>query len=105
MESERTPARERAIAPHPSLKPQSLLRQLVYMSLPLGLGIVADPFMGSGSTIAAAESIGYSSIGVEKQLEYYNLAIKAIPKLSRLGIRGKSSWLPSSQSQLDLRLQ
>lgn len=47
--SERTPRRERDIADHPSLKPQSFLRQIVYAVLPLGKGIVADPFMGSGS--------------------------------------------------------
>jgi len=105
IESERTPSRERAIADHPSLKPQSLLRQLVYMSLPLGTGTIADPFMGSGSTIAAAESVGYSSIGVEKQLEYFTMAVKAVPQLAILGIHGKSSWIPSSHTQLDLRLQ
>ena len=58
IESERTPQNERAIAVHPSLKPQSFLRQVVYAALPLGEGIIVDPFMGSGSTVAAAESIG-----------------------------------------------
>jgi len=56
--SERTPQREREVAAHPSIKPQSLMRRLVWASLPLGEGIVLDPFMGSGSTIAAAESVG-----------------------------------------------
>ena len=79
--SERTPQSERKIANHPSLKPQSFLRQIVYASLPLGEGIVVDPFMGSGSTVAAAESIGYSCIGIERHLEYYNLANNAIPHL------------------------
>src|SRR5262249_41129261 len=64
--SERTPKREKDIAPHPSLKPQSLLRQLVRSVLPLGRGVIADPFMGSGSTVAAAEAIGYKCIGVER---------------------------------------
>jgi hypothetical protein len=54
IESERTPRKERMLASHPSLKPQSFLRQLVYASLPLGEGILLDPFMGSSSTIAAA---------------------------------------------------
>jgi site-specific DNA-methyltransferase (adenine-specific) len=52
--SERTSKAERKIANHPSLKPQSILRRLIYAALPLGNGIVADPFMGSGSTVAAA---------------------------------------------------
>jgi len=81
--SERTPQNERKIADHPSLKPQSFLRQIVYASLPLGEGIVVDPFMGSGSTVAAAESIGYSCVGIERHLEYYELAKEAIPHLAQ----------------------
>jgi DNA modification methylase len=75
---------ERAIAPHPSIKPQSFMRQVVRASLPLGQGVVLDPFMGSGSTIAAALFCGYRSIGLEKNAEYFALAKKAIPKLAAL---------------------
>ncbi|MCS6940602.1 MAG: DNA methyltransferase [Roseiflexus sp.] len=95
IESERTPQKERAIANHPSLKPQSFLRQIVYASLPLGDGIVLDPFMGSGSTLAAAEAVGYSAIGIEKNREYYVMSLRAVPKLSLLGAK---------DSQLSLRL-
>ena len=87
IDSERTPQQEREIADHPSLKPQSFLRQIVYASLPLGEGIVVDPFMGSGSTVAAAEAIGYSCIGVERHPEYYAMSIRAIPLLSGLATR------------------
>lgn len=79
--SERTPKRERKIANHPSLKPQCLLRKIVYASLPLGTGTVVDPFMGSGSTIAAAEALGIASVGVERLADYFALAKVAIPKL------------------------
>lgn len=88
IESERTPQKERAIANHPSLKPQSFLRQIVYASLPLGEGIVLDPFMGSGSTIAAAEAIGYAAIGIEKYREYYLMSLQSIPALSSLYTTG-----------------
>ena len=84
IESERTPQRERTIADHPSLKPQAFLRKLVYSALPLGEGIIIDPFMGSGSTIAAAEAVGYSSIGIERVNDYFALSLQAIPKLSQL---------------------
>ena len=84
IESERTPQFERKIADHPSLKPQSFLRQLIYASLPLGQGIIVDPFMGSGSTVAAAKAMGYSSVGVERHDKYFNLANDAIPKLSKI---------------------
>lgn len=84
IESERTPRREREIAPHPSLKPQSFLRKIVYSALPLGKGIVLDPFMGAGSTVAAAEAVGYFSIGVERLREYFEISREAIPRLSML---------------------
>ena len=76
--------RERKIANHPSLKPQSFLRQLVRASLPLGEGVVLDPFAGSGSTLAACNFVGYESIGVEKDPVYAKMAAKAIEPLSRL---------------------
>ena len=55
---------ERDLAPHPSLKPQAFLRQLARAVLPLGRGIIVDPFAGSGAMLAAAEAVGYESIGV-----------------------------------------
>jgi site-specific DNA-methyltransferase (adenine-specific) len=86
IESTRTPQKEREIANHPSLKPQAFLRQIVYAALPLGDGIVLDPFMGSGSTIAAANAIGYSAIGIERYQEYYALSLAAIPKLAQVSV-------------------
>ena len=66
------------------------LRQVVCGVLPLGKGVVLDPFAGSGSTLAAAEAVGYESIGLEKDGEYFALAIDAIPKLAGLKIDGAS---------------
>lgn len=85
---------ERDLAPHPSLKPQAFMRQIVRAALPLGEGIVLDPFMGGGSTIAAACAVGYRSIGVESDPEYYQMAIQAIPQLAALVIDGNSHQIP-----------
>ena len=82
--------RERDIADHPSLKPQALMRQLVRAALPLGKGVILDPFMGSGSTVAAAAALGLRSIGIELNAEYYHLAEKAIPRLAALCIPGNA---------------
>ena len=82
--SQRTPRIEREIAPHPSIKPQKFLRQLVYASLPFGKGVILDPFAGSGSTLAAAEFFGFHSIGIEKDALYYKMGLEAIPKLADL---------------------
>lgn len=84
IRSSPTNKRERLIAPHPSLKPQAFLRQLVRAVLPLGNGIILDPFAGSGSTLAAAEVVGLTSIGVERDPDYVELAKKAIPRLAAL---------------------
>jgi site-specific DNA-methyltransferase (adenine-specific) len=77
---------ERHICPHPSLKPQAFMRKIVFASLPLGQGIVLDPFVGGGSTLAAAVAVGYSSIGIEVNPEYVRIANQAIPKLSELNV-------------------
>ncbi len=78
--------REREIAPHPSLKPQNFLRQIVRAALPLGEGKILDPFMGSGSTVAAATACGLKSIGLELRAEYFSMAKSAIPRLVDLEV-------------------
>ena len=84
IDSGPTRPEERSIAQHPSLKPQAFLRQIVRAALPLGEGIVLDPFAGSGSTLAAAEAVGYRSIGVEVDPAYVAVARTAIPRLASL---------------------
>ena len=84
IESGKTPKEERKIVNHPSLKPQRFLRKMVYASLPLGVGTIYDPFAGSGSTLAAAESFNYTSIGTELNAEYFAEGKNAIPKLAAL---------------------
>lgn len=82
-----TRSAERAHAPHPSLKPQAFLRQVVRASLPLGTGVVLDPFAGSGSTLAAACAVGYQSIGIERDPEYIEVGRTAIPALTALKVK------------------
>jgi len=79
---------EREIAPHPSLKPQRFMRQIVRAALPLGIGIVYDPFAGSASTLAAAEAVGYCAIGTERDEEYFAMGCKAFRPLAELPIKG-----------------
>jgi site-specific DNA-methyltransferase (adenine-specific) len=84
VQSRPTRKAERMIAPHPSLKPQVFLRAIVRASLPLGHGVILDPFAGSGSTLAAANAVGYGSIGIEKDPEFVKMAKAAIMKLAAL---------------------
>jgi DNA modification methylase len=92
---------ERGISPHPSLKPQSFMRQVVRASLPLGMGILLDPFMGGGSTIAAAVAVGYESIGIEHDPVFFNMASTGIPKLAALNGSGKNNTGGGASRALD----
>jgi len=82
--SGRTPEIETAISDHPCLKPQHLLRILARALLPLGHGVILDPFFGSGSTVAAAQAVGYDAMGVEIDETYFFQAKEHIPRLAAL---------------------
>jgi site-specific DNA-methyltransferase (adenine-specific) len=87
------------LAPHPSLKPQAFLRQLVRAVLPLGEGLILDPFAGAGSTLAAGNAISYSSIGIEKDRDYFLIGREAIPKLTAYSVNGADeTGTPSSRA-------
>jgi site-specific DNA-methyltransferase (adenine-specific) len=58
---------------HPTVKPTDLMRYLCRLVTPKG-GTVLDPFMGSGSTLKAAELEGFSAIGIEIDPEYCEIA-------------------------------
>lgn len=71
-----------SIAPVPSLsekaiteKPLALYKRLVYMFTNEG-DLIVDPFMGGGTTLVAAESLGRNSIGMDQDLTAYNRTVK-----------------------------
>lgn len=94
---------ERAISPHPSLKPQAFMRQIVRACLPLGKGIVLDPFMGGGSTIAAAVAVGYQSVGIEIDHQFFDIAAEAIPGLAAFLGGATAGSRIGSKAGLDLQ--
>lgn len=72
---------------HPTVKPTSLMMELCRLVTPQG-GVVLDPFMGSGSTGKACAIEGFSFIGIERELEYVNIARARISFiLDKLGLR------------------
>ena len=86
IESRPTHPAQTRLAPQPSRKPQAFLRNLVYAALPLGKGVILDPFAGSGSTLAAANHLEYQSIGVEVSPRYIETAAAALPALDRKSV-------------------
>jgi DNA modification methylase len=58
---------------HPTVKSLDLMRHLVRLVTPVD-GVVLDPFLGSGTTCLAASEEGFRSIGIERELEYLEIA-------------------------------
>ena len=65
---------------HPTEKPVSLLKRLVYRHCPQK-GVVLDPFMGSGSTLEAAQIEGRRAIGIEIEERYAEIAARRLDQL------------------------
>jgi site-specific DNA-methyltransferase (adenine-specific) len=64
--SAKTSPAERAGSKHPTIKPLALMRYLVRLVTPPG-GVVLDPYLGSGTTLLAAEAEGVTCYGAEAE--------------------------------------
>jgi site-specific DNA-methyltransferase (adenine-specific) len=64
---------------HPTEKPERLLSYLIWK---LGASTVLDPFMGSGSTLVAAQASGCRSVGIEVDERYCEVAAKRLAQCS-----------------------
>jgi len=65
---------------HPSVKPLDILTHLIKL-LTLEEEIVADPFMGSGSTAVAAKMCNRHYIGCDRDEEYLKIANKRLEEV------------------------
>ena len=71
---------------HPTEKPVSLMAEIIADFTNEGQ-MIADPFMGSGTTGVAAVKLGRNFIGIEKDERYFDLACKRIAA-AQSGARG-----------------
>jgi len=62
---------------HPTVKPIKLMEYLIRLVTPLN-GTVMDLFMGSGSTGVAAKNLNFKFIGIEIDVQYFEIAKRRI---------------------------
>ena len=69
---------------HPSPKPEGLMQKLIAAVTPPG-GLVLDPFMGSGTTLRAAKTLGRRAIGIECDRGYCDVAVARLRQENLFG--------------------
>ena len=74
--------------PHPTQKPEELIRKLVLASTNVG-DLVADPFSGSGTTLVVAEQLDRRWLGCDLS-DAYNLW--AVERLNSVAKRTPEAW-------------
>lgn len=72
---------------HPTVKPLALMQWLCRLITPPG-GTILDPFLGSGTTLAAALREDFRCVGIEREAEYAALARRRVEEDAPLFNRG-----------------
>lgn len=85
--------------PHPTQKPEELLRKLVLAATDEGQ-IVVDPFSGSGTTLVVAEQLGRKWLGCEINPQYNHWAIERLEQVRRLSI---AEWIELDRKNAERR--
>lgn len=85
--------------PHPTQKPEELLRRLILASSDEGQ-LVLDPFSGSGTTIVVAEQLGRKWLGCELNSQYNQWAIERLENLRRMSI---TEWIDFDRKNAERR--
>jgi site-specific DNA-methyltransferase (adenine-specific) len=85
--------------PHPTQKPEELVRKFVLASSKIG-DIVLDPFSGSGTTIVVAEQLQRKWLGCEQISEYNSWAIERVKLIKPKSIK---KWIEFDRKTLERR--
>lgn len=85
--------------PHPTQKPEELVRKFVLASSNAG-DLVIDPFSGSGTTVVVAEQLGRRWMGCDLNPEYNQWAIK---RLENVRSMSKDEWIAFDRKNAERR--
>ncbi|MFZ5919603.1 MAG: DNA-methyltransferase [Chloroflexota bacterium] len=85
--------------PHPTQKPEELLRKLILAATDEGQTIL-DPFSGSGTAIVVAEQLGRKWLGCEINPQYNQWAIERLEHVRHLSI---ADWIELDHKNAERR--
>lgn len=85
--------------PHPTQKPEELLRKFVMGSSNEG-DLVIDPFSGSGTTLVVAEQLNRLWMGCDINIEYNYWAVKRLKNVRRMT---KEEWITLDRKNSERR--
>lgn len=85
--------------PHPTQKPEALLRKFVFASSNEG-DLVIDPFSGSGTTLVVAEQLNRRWMGCDLNFQYNQWAIERLENVRRMT---KEEWITHDRNIADRR--
>lgn len=64
---------------HPTIKPLALIKWALAIARGIStIKTVIDPFMGSGTTLRAAKDLGLHCIGIEREEQYCEIAVRRL---------------------------
>lgn len=66
---------------HPTQKPTALMRWCIREARVPPQGLILDPWMGSGTTLVAAQQLGHEAIGIEAERRYFDVACERLARL------------------------
>ncbi len=67
---------------HPSQKPVEVMSWCL-RQLPKDADVILDPYMGSGTTGISCAATGHMFIGIEREVEYFDIALRRIEAAQR----------------------
>ena len=85
--------------PHPTQKPEELLRKFILASSNEG-DLVIDPFSGSGTTVVVAEQLNRHWMGCDLDFQYNQWAIERIENVHR---KTKDEWIAHDRKTAERR--
>lgn len=85
--------------PHPTQKPEELVRKFVLASSQPG-DLVIDPFSGSGTTVVVAEQLGRRWMGCDLNADYHQWAIARLETVRRMTAE---EWIAFDRSNAQRR--